>query len=140
PPPAPVDDRWQVRRQVPVHQRQGQQPHCAYPSGHHEDGQDGHHPQRPGHPRSAPAEGAPYQVRVRYAEFIIPHPNDGKIFAMDDENSYTMYNAVDAETMEVAWQVIVDGNLDNTDMDYTGRFCASTCYNSEKALDLGGTM
>lgn len=74
------------------------------------------------------------------AEFIIPHPNDGKIFAIDDENSYTMYNAVDAETMEVAWQVIVDGNLDNTDMDYTGRFTASTCYNSEKALDLGGTM
>ena len=74
------------------------------------------------------------------AEFIIPHPNDGKIFAMDDENSYTMYNAVDAETMEVAWQVIVDGNLDNTDMDYAGRFCAATCYNSEKAADLGGTM
>ena len=74
------------------------------------------------------------------AEFIIPHPNDGKIFAMDDENSYTMYNAVDAETMEVAWKVIVDGNLDNTDLDYPGRFCASTCYNSEKALDLGGTM
>ena len=74
------------------------------------------------------------------AEFIIPHPNDGSTFAMDDENSYTMYNAVDAETMDVAWQVIVDGNLDNTDMDYTGRFCASTCYNSEKALDLGGTM
>ncbi|WP_193073540.1 TAT-dependent nitrous-oxide reductase [Pseudomonas sp. FME51] len=74
------------------------------------------------------------------AEFIIPHPNDGKNFAIDDENSYTMYNALDAETMEVAWQVIVDGNLDNTDMDYTGRFTASTCYNSEKALDLGGTM
>ncbi|SDS77717.1 nitrous oxide reductase apoprotein [Halopseudomonas litoralis] len=74
------------------------------------------------------------------AEFIIPHPNDGKNFAIDDENSYTMYNAVDAETMEVAWQVIVDGNLDNTDADYTGRFAASTCYNSEKALDLGGTM
>ena len=74
------------------------------------------------------------------AEFIIPHPNDGSVFAIDDENSYTMYNAVDAETMEVAWQVIVDGNLDNTDMDYTGRFAASTCYNSEKALDLGGTM
>lgn len=74
------------------------------------------------------------------AEFIIPHPNDGSFFDIDNENSYTMYNAIDAETMEVAWQVIVDGNLDNTDMDYTGRFCASTCYNSEKALDLGGTM
>ncbi|GGJ06001.1 TAT-dependent nitrous-oxide reductase [Halopseudomonas pertucinogena] len=74
------------------------------------------------------------------AEFIIPHPNDGSFFDMENENSYTMYNAIDAETMEVAWQVIVEGNLDNTDMDYTGRFCASTCYNSEKALDLGGTM
>ena len=84
---------------------------------------------------------APYTKYVfGNAEFIIPHPNDGSLFDMQDENSYTMYNAIDAETMEVAWQVIVDGNLDNTDMDYTGRFCASTCYNSEKALDLGGTM
>ncbi|WP_275546530.1 TAT-dependent nitrous-oxide reductase [Pseudomonas sp. Marseille-Q0931] len=74
------------------------------------------------------------------AEFIIPHPNDGKVFDLEDENSFTLYNAVDAETMEVAFQVIVDGNLDNTDMDYTGRFTAATCYNSEKAFDLGGMM
>jgi len=74
------------------------------------------------------------------AEFFIPHPNDGTSFDMDGDNCFTMYNAVDAESMEVAWQVIVDGNLDNTDMDYTGRFTAATCYNSEKALDLGGTM
>ncbi|TRO41584.1 nitrous-oxide reductase [Pseudomonas sp. ALS1131] len=74
------------------------------------------------------------------AEFIIPHPNDGKVFDLEDENSFTMYNAVDAETMEVAFQVIVDGNLDNTDADYTGRFTAATCYNSEKAFDLGGMM
>lgn len=74
------------------------------------------------------------------AEFIIPHPNDGSTFDLQGENSYTMYNAIDAETMEMAFQVIVDGNLDNTDMDYTGRFTASTCYNAEKAFDLGGMM
>ena len=74
------------------------------------------------------------------AEFIIPHPNDGINVDMASENSFTVFNAIDAESMEVAWQVIVDGNLDNCDADYTGRFAASSCYNSEKALDLGGSM
>ncbi|QZP31608.1 nitrous-oxide reductase [Pseudomonas sp. DR48] len=74
------------------------------------------------------------------AEFVIPHPNDGSTFDLQDKNSYTMFNAIDAEKMEMAFQVIVDGNLDNTDADYTGKYAASTCYNSEKAYDLGGMM
>jgi len=74
------------------------------------------------------------------AEFVIPHPNDGSTYDLQDKNSYTMFNAIDAETMEMAFQVIVDGNLDNTDADYTGKYAASTCYNSEKAYDLGGMM
>jgi nitrous-oxide reductase len=74
------------------------------------------------------------------AEFVIPHPNDGSTFDLQDRNSYTMFNAIDAEKMEMAFQVIVDGNLDNTDADYTGKYAASTCYNSEKAYDLGGMM
>ncbi|MFE8071797.1 TAT-dependent nitrous-oxide reductase [Marinobacteraceae bacterium S3BR75-40.1] len=73
------------------------------------------------------------------AEYVVPHPNDGTNME-DMQQHYTMFNAVDAETMEVAWQVMVDGNLDNTDADYTGKYVASTCYNSEKALDLAGTM
>ncbi|MEH6579555.1 MAG: TAT-dependent nitrous-oxide reductase [Amphritea sp.] len=73
------------------------------------------------------------------AEFRMPHPNNGK--NMDDvEGYYTMFSAVNAETMEVDWQVIVDGNLDNTDADYTGKYAFSTCYNSENAVDLAGTM
>tara|TARA_R110001583_G_scaffold2170_7_gene15860 strand:- start:3645 stop:5552 length:1908 start_codon:yes stop_codon:yes gene_type:complete len=75
------------------------------------------------------------------AEFRIPHPNDGSLASMNDvEGYYTMFSAVDAETMTVAWQVIVDGNLDNTDADYTGKYAFSTCYNSENATDLAGTM
>lgn len=74
------------------------------------------------------------------AEFIIPHPNDGKNFDLKDRNAFTMFNAIDAEKMEMAFQVIVDGNLDNADMDYTGKYAAATCYNSEKATDLAGMM
>ncbi|WP_421867287.1 TAT-dependent nitrous-oxide reductase [Motiliproteus sp.] len=75
------------------------------------------------------------------AEFRIPHPNNGSLESMKDiEGYYTMFNAIDAETMEVAFQVIVDGNLDNTDADYTGKYAFSTCYNSENAVDLAGTM
>lgn len=73
-------------------------------------------------------------------EFVIPHPNDGHTFDLQDKNSFTLFNAIDAEKMEMAFQVIVDGNLDNTDADFTGKYAAATCYNSEKAYDLGGMM
>ena len=78
------------------------------------------------------------------AEFPTPHHDDGVVNdgrGMENpEGYYTMFNGIDAESMEVAWQVIVDGNLDNTDADYTGRFVASTCYNSEKGMTLADTM
>ncbi|MDZ7661312.1 TAT-dependent nitrous-oxide reductase [Thiohalophilus sp.] len=73
------------------------------------------------------------------AEFRIPHPNDGR-FSDDDSKYYTMFNAIDAEKMEMAFQVIVDGNLDNTDADYKGKYAASTCYNSEEGYTLQETM
>src|SRR5690625_2290484 len=88
---------------------------------------------------------APYTKYVFCnAEFMIPHHADGKVNDgrdMEDFKAYTtMYNALDAETMEVAWQVLVDGNLDNTDMDYTGKYAASTCYHSEDGFTLADSM
>lgn len=73
------------------------------------------------------------------AEFRIPHPNDGSNMA-DFSKYYTLFTALNADTMEVAWQVIVDGNLDNTDADYTGKYAYSSCYNSENEVTLAGTM
>ena len=73
------------------------------------------------------------------AEFLVPSPNDGR--DLEDPKKYqTMYTAIDGDTMEIAWQIVVDGNLDNTEADYTGKYSISTCYNSEGAVDLAGTM
>ncbi|MCA0008707.1 MULTISPECIES: TAT-dependent nitrous-oxide reductase [unclassified Mesorhizobium] len=69
----------------------------------------------------------------------VPIPNDGKV--LDDKTKYhAIFTAVDGETMKVAWQVMVDGNLDNVDADYQGKYCYATCYNSEEGVNLAETM
>ena len=69
----------------------------------------------------------------------VPIPNDGKV--LDDPKQYhAVFTAVDGETMKVAWQIIVDGNLDNVDADYQGKYCFATCYNSEEGVNLPETM
>ncbi len=69
----------------------------------------------------------------------VPIPNDGKV--LDDPKQYhAVFTAVDGDTMKVAWQIIVDGNLDNVDADYQGKYCFATCYNSEEGVNLPETM
>jgi nitrous-oxide reductase len=69
-------------------------------------------------------------------EHIVPLPNDGSVMDDPKKNFWAIYTAVDGETMKVAWQVLVDGNLDNGDADYQGKYSFATCYNSEKGLSV----
>ena len=69
----------------------------------------------------------------------LPLPNDGSI--LDEPDKYHgIFTAIDGDSMEIAWQVMVDGNLDNVDADYQGKYCFSTCYNSEGGTNLGEMM
>jgi nitrous-oxide reductase len=73
------------------------------------------------------------------AEFHIPLPNDGH--DLDDPSKWgALFSCVDAETMEVRWQVRVDGNMDLVATSYDGTLAASNQYNVENAADQAGMM
>ena len=62
------------------------------------------------------------------AEFSIPLPNTGS----EDHTKYrSMFTCVDAETMEVRWQVLIDGNCDLVATSYDGKLAATNQYNVE---------
>ncbi len=61
-------------------------------------------------------------------EFSIPLPNTGS----EDATKYrSLFSCVDAETMEVRWQVLIDGNCDLVASSFDGKLAATNQYNTE---------
>jgi nitrous-oxide reductase len=73
------------------------------------------------------------------AEFHIPLPNDGR--DLNDPSKWgALFSCVDAATMELRWQVRVDGNMDLVATSYDGKLVASNQYNTENAPELADMM
>ena len=63
-------------------------------------------------------------------EFAIPLPNTGAD-ADKPEKYHSLFSCVDAETMDVRWQVLIDGNCDLVATSYDGKLAAANQYNTE---------
>ena len=64
-------------------------------------------------------------------EFSIPLPNAG----IEDSSKYrSLFSCVDAETMEVRWQVLIDGNCDLVATSFDGKLAATNQYNTESGV------
>jgi nitrous-oxide reductase len=67
------------------------------------------------------------------SEFHIPVPNDGR--DLDSPEKYrAMFTCVDAETMKVRWQVLIDGNCDLCATSFDGKLAACNQYNTENGV------
>ena len=70
---------------------------------------------------------------IGVGEFRVPMPNDGR--DLDDPSAYTStLAAINPETMNVEFQVEVDGNLDNADSGKEGEWFFATNYNSAEGV------
>ena len=84
-----------------------------------------------------PDKADPVDAAINYttrvfagAEFSIPLPNDGS--NMDDTSKYrSLFTCLDAETMAVRWQALIDGNRDLVASSFDGKLAATNQYNTE---------
>ena len=87
-----------------------------------------------------PDKADPVDANINYttrvfcgAEFSIPLPNSGA--DLDKPEKYrSLFSCVDAESMQVRWQVLIDGNCDLVATSYDGKLAATNQYNTEMGV------
>jgi nitrous-oxide reductase len=87
-----------------------------------------------------PDKADPVDPKINYTtrvfcggEFAIPLPNTGAD-ADKPEKYHSLFSCVDAESMEVRWQVLIDGNCDLVASSYDGKLAATNQYNTEMGV------
>lgn len=93
-----------------------------------------------------PDKADPVNAAINYttrvfcgAEFHQPLNNNGS--NVDDVKNYrALFSCIDAETMEVRWQVLIDGNCDLVATAYDGKLAASNQYNTENGVVFADMM
>lgn len=73
------------------------------------------------------------------SEFSIPLPNTGPN-AADPKAYHSLFTCVDAETMDVRWQALIDGNCDLVATSYDGKLAATNQYNTEMGVKFADMM
>ncbi len=67
-------------------------------------------------------------------ELAVPFPNDGR--DLDNPDAYrSTLSAIEAESFDHQWDVLVDTNLDNGDSGKEGKWFFATSYNSELGVN-----
>ncbi|WIT13100.1 TAT-dependent nitrous-oxide reductase [Paucibacter sediminis] len=86
-----------------------------------------------------PDKADPVDPKINYttrvfcgAEFSIPLPNT--VGTEDGTKYHSLFTCVDAESMDVRWQVLIDGNCDLTATSYDGKLAATNQYNTEMGV------
>ena len=87
-----------------------------------------------------PDKADPVDPKINYTtrvfcggEFAIPLPNTGAD-ADKPEKYHSLFSCVDAESMDVRWQVLIDGNCDLVATSYDGKLAAANQYNTEMGV------
>ena len=93
-----------------------------------------------------PDKADPVDAAINYttrvfcgAEFSIPLPNTGA-GATATAAYRSLFTCVDAETMDVRWQALIDGNCDLVSTSLDGKLAATNQYNTEMGAAFADMM